>query len=81
MIALGPTATILAYDLAKVGYQALDIGHVDVEYEWFRMGALEKVPLANKYVNESLEGREVGELKDLTYQNQIIAKIEAKNEG
>lgn len=81
LIALGPTATILAYDLAKVGYQALDIGHVDVEYEWFRMGALEKVPLANKYVNESLEGREVGELKDLTYQNQIIAKIEAKNEG
>lgn len=35
LIALGPTATILAYDLAKEGYQAIDIGHVDVEYEWF----------------------------------------------
>lgn len=75
MIALGPTATILAYDLAKAGYQALDIGHVDVEYEWFRMGATTKVPLKNKYVNESLEGRDIGELQDATYISQIIDRI------
>lgn len=75
MIALGPTATILAYDLAKAGYQALDIGHVDVEYEWFKMGATSKVPLKNKYVNESLEGRDIGELQDETYISQIIDRI------
>lgn len=75
LIALGPTATILAYDLAKAGYQALDIGHVDVEYEWFRMGATSKVPLKNKYVNESLEGRNIGELQDQEYLNQIIDQI------
>lgn len=28
LIAAGPTATVLAYDLAKQGYQALDIGHL-----------------------------------------------------
>lgn len=75
LIALGPTATILAYDLAKEGYQALDIGHVDVEYEWFKMGATSKVPLKNKYVNESLEGRDIGELEDQEYVNQIIDQI------
>lgn len=32
---LGPTATILAYDLAKHGYQALDLGHVAKDYEWY----------------------------------------------
>ena len=33
LIALGPTATILAYDLCKNGYQAIDIGHADIQYE------------------------------------------------
>ncbi len=28
LISLGPTATVLAYDLSQRGYQALDIGHV-----------------------------------------------------
>ena len=35
LLALGPAATCLAYDLHKLGYQAVDIGHVDVEYEWY----------------------------------------------
>jgi len=30
---LGPTTTVLAYDLYKNGYQAIDIGHVDLEHE------------------------------------------------
>ncbi|MBQ3599718.1 MAG: SP_1767 family glycosyltransferase [Lachnospiraceae bacterium] len=75
LIALGPTATVLAYDLAREGFQALDIGHVDVEYEWFRMGATSKVPLKNKYVNESLQGRDVGKIEDEEYASQIIAEI------
>lgn len=75
LIALGPTATILAYDLAKMGYQAIDIGHVDVEYEWFLMGATSKVPIENKYVNESLEGRNIGQLNDEKYLSQIICAI------
>ena len=35
LIALGPTATVLSYDLAKEGYYALDIGHLDIEYDGF----------------------------------------------
>lgn len=35
IIILGPTATVLAYDLAKKGYQALDMGHLGKDYDWF----------------------------------------------
>ncbi len=35
MASLGPTATVLAYDLCKMGYQAIDIGHISEEYECF----------------------------------------------
>lgn len=35
IVILGPTATILAYDLAKSGYQALDMGHLAKDYDWF----------------------------------------------
>jgi len=31
-IALGPTATVLAFDLGKMGYQALDFGHLSAFY-------------------------------------------------
>lgn len=74
LIALGPTATVLAYDLFKSGYQAIDAGHVDIEYEWWRMGAKRKVKLERKYVNEVANGNQVADAGE-AYQNQIIAKI------
>ncbi len=36
IIILGPTATVLAYDLTLHGYQALDIGHVAKAYDWHK---------------------------------------------
>ena len=32
LLSLGPCATVLAYDLSKKGYQALDIGHLPNSY-------------------------------------------------
>jgi glycosyltransferase family protein len=32
ILSLGPTATLLAYDLTKEGYQALDLGHAGMFY-------------------------------------------------
>lgn len=52
LIALGPTATVLAYEFCKNGYQALDIGHMDVEYEWYLLKAKRKIDLQYKSVNE-----------------------------
>lgn len=81
LIALGPTATILAADLAEVGYQAIDIGHIDIEYEWYRSKAKSKIPVKSKYVNEAskMGGRNVNDIdneKDKSeYVSQIIGTI------
>lgn len=75
LIALGPAATGLAYDLHLKGYQAVDIGHVDVEYEWLRMGAEKKMALKNKMVFEAGENSAIEDCLDKTYDSQIIAKI------
>lgn len=50
--ALGPTATVLSYDLAKNGRRALDFGHVDIEYEWYLAGVTEKTEVKGKDMNE-----------------------------
>ncbi len=36
IIILGPTATVLAYDLAKHGYRALDFGHIAKDYDAYQ---------------------------------------------
>lgn len=71
LIALGPTATVLAYDLSIKGYQALDIGHLDIEYEWFRRGLNQKEKIPGKYVNEAHNGNIVEDIDDVIYMNQI----------
>ena len=71
LIALGPAAGVLAYDLAMQGYQAIDLGHADVSYEWLLRGKREK--LANKYCNEEAGGYIVEEIHDEEYEAQIIA--------
>lgn len=72
LIALGPTATAMAYDLYKSGYQAIDIGHIDIEYEWMIMGATTKVAVKNKYTNEAEDGKDIGDLLDEEYKGQIV---------
>ncbi len=75
LLSYGPTATILAYDLAKLGYQAIDIGHLDIEYEWFRQGATDNVAIQGKFTNEAKGGRSVPGCDDLSYRKQIICDI------
>ena len=52
LIALGPTATVLSYELAKRGRTAFDVGHIDIEYEWMLNSAKRKVLVDGKAVNE-----------------------------
>jgi len=78
LIALGPTATVLAYDLAKAGYWALDIGHLDLEYEWFLKGkGYSYVPC--KYNNEMLCDTTVIDIQDEEYEKSIICFLDGKN--
>ena len=73
LIAMGPSAGVLAYDLTLEGYQALDIGHIDLEYEWFLAGKGERIPVPYKYNNEVAGDDNAKELHDPVYEGQIIA--------
>lgn len=75
LCALGMTATVLAYDLAKHGFQAIDIGHIDIEYEWYKMGAKSKCPIKNKAVNEVGMNNISTMVRDEKYELSIIARI------
>lgn len=77
LLALGPTATVLAYDLAKAGYQALDIGHMDLSCDWVKRGKMQgdKIKIPYKYNNEVEEGYLVEEIQDDVYQSQIIIDL------
>lgn len=76
LLALGPTATVLAYDLYKLGYRAIDIGHIDIEYEWFLRKATEKIKIETKYVTEVKGGENnIKNVNDKNYENQIISKL------
>lgn len=54
IIAAGPTATVLAFDLAKSGYQALDIGHLPNCYDQYlgKIKSPESLPLIKNDVKE-----------------------------
>lgn len=73
--ALGPTATVLAYEMSNQ-FQVLDMGHVDIEYEWFLRNAEKKIAIENKYVNEcGSSGRKPVDCEDETYLSQIVKEI------
>jgi glycosyltransferase family protein len=75
LLALGPTATALAWELSKLGYWAIDIGHIDIEYEWMNMGATEKVPVKNKFVGDTFTFNENEKSYLDTYNKEILTKI------
>lgn len=79
LIAMGPTATVLAYELNKNGYQAIDVGHMDLIYESFirRLPNLYSVDIPYKYctVDERISGRDIPNIDEPIYKSQVIATI------
>jgi len=54
----------------------LDIGNIDIEYEWFLRGAKERIAIPGKFTNEAKEGgRTFTECKDEEYLTQIIDRV------
>lgn len=76
ILALGPTATVLAYDLYRLGYQALDLGHLDIQYEYSLRQANGKIKIDGKYTNEAENGNIVTDnICDEKYYNSVIANF------
>ncbi len=75
LLALGPAATVLAYDLARAGCQAVDVGHVDLEYEWFLKGEGRRTAVRGKYNNEAEQDQQLFPIQDEEYLSQIIADL------
>ncbi|MGV3073736.1 SP_1767 family glycosyltransferase [Clostridium baratii] len=74
LIALGPTASVLAYDLSQLGFQAIDIGHIDIEYEWFLRKSKSKEKINGKYTNESNDFS-IENIETSDYKKQIVKII------
>ena len=75
LISLGPTATIISYELSKKNIQCIDIGHIDVEYEWFLEGSKDKTSISGKFVNEAQNKQKIEDVEDEKYYKQIIDTI------
>lgn len=77
ILALGPTATCLAADLAQRGRQALDLGHIDMEYEYYKRNVHEKVFIPGKFCNEaalnkgSSHAATVGVIQESDYEQYV----------
>lgn len=77
LLSYGMCATVLAYDLAKLGYWAIDIGHLDIEYEWFLQQVESETPIIAKFTNDAGEyGRNnISVCEDSDYLSQILCDI------
>lgn len=78
LLALGPTASILATELAvSTKLWIIDIGHVDVVYLWMKNRCKYKMSIEGKHVNEASMNAEMIHInynKDV-YLSQIIDEI------
>lgn len=77
LIALGPTATVLAADLAAEGFWAIDIGHVDMEYMWMEQQTQGRTPIKGRILNEvsAEQDNALSPEEEENYLKSIIIKI------
>ena len=75
LLILGPTAKVLAKRLSIKKIQAIDMGHIDSEYEWFKMKATTKVKLNHKHTAEHNFDDHITFIEDDAYNSQIVERI------
>ncbi|MGT2799035.1 SP_1767 family glycosyltransferase [Streptococcus marmotae] len=73
LLMLGPTAKALSWELSKEGLWLVDLGHIDSEYEWYKMGATSKVKLPHKHTAEFNFDTDITFADDVYYIKQIVA--------
>lgn len=70
LLSVGVAAKFLALELFQKGYRVLDIGNMDMEYEWYVRQAPDKIPLAKHDIVGEEANREAGYTE---YLNQVKA--------
>lgn len=77
LLMLGPTAKIIVHDLAPImNEQLIDLGHIDSEYEWMKMGATSKVKIPHKHTAEfNYDDRQVELESDPAFEQEIVGKV------
>jgi glycosyltransferase family protein len=75
LISLGPAAKFLVEDLYNDRYRVLDIGQVDMEYEWFLQKAEIKIPVAKHNIMGEEANRSAGYHNYLEEIDKIIGII------
>ncbi|HEM3457405.1 SP_1767 family glycosyltransferase [Streptococcus suis] len=75
LLMLGPTAKLLTVELSKRGYRAIDLGHIDSEYEWYKMNAQTKVKLSHKHTAEFNYDENIEDVADDEYFKQIVSCV------
>lgn len=58
LLSVGVAAKFLAVDLFRKGYRVLDIGNLDLEYEWFVRQVPDKIPLEKHEITGEAANRE-----------------------
>ncbi len=72
LISAGATAKPLTEDLFLHGYRVLDIGNLDLEYEWFLRGATEKIRIPKQEMRDREANLKAGFDQ---YVNEIASEI------
>ena len=75
LVSLGPCAKAIVYELYRKGIRAIDLGNLDIEYEWFLAGVTKKIKIDGKYTSEAKGGRDVSTSADKIYESEIINQI------
>lgn len=73
--AIGPTATVLAYDLSD-DIRILDLGHLDIQYEYYRHRTSKMTAIEGKYTNEVKMSKNDIYQNDSKYLSQIIRRVD-----
>lgn len=75
LVMLGMTATVIAADLASWG-QVIDLGHLDPEYEWYKMGVNTRVAIQGKHTAEMNYDQGVPQnIDDQQYLGEIVKDL------
>lgn len=72
LLSVGITAKFIAEDLFLKGYRVIDIGNLDMEYEWYLKGTREKLLLKKHTVEGEEENRAAGYVEYLEQIKTVI---------